>query len=151
MATGQWGMGDGMPTAAKSTLGPGDESIIVEHFICKICTTPPPSVIASHTDWLPRQSTWRTQCSQASPHSRSKTLRLRLDLPAQQRPVPAHVPRPRARNANLPGLLARPTLDLHHSNFHTAKAGSFNVNFMPLAGPRGRPEQPGDEQGGGEG
>ena len=35
LGDGNWRMGDGMPTAAKSTLGPGEEPIIVEHFMCE--------------------------------------------------------------------------------------------------------------------
>lgn len=40
LGDGNWRMGDGIPVA-KSNLGLGDESIIIEHFTCKcpLCTS----------------------------------------------------------------------------------------------------------------
>ncbi|KZP09327.1 hypothetical protein FIBSPDRAFT_964081 [Athelia psychrophila] len=92
----------------------GDESIIVEHFMSDVANT----VLISLTA-LSKQK--RPAFCSIFLLNHVAYLHMHLAL--------------ETRNANLPALLARPTLDLLQSNFRTAKADYFNANFMPLRRP----------------
>ncbi|KAF7966561.1 hypothetical protein HWV62_37859 [Athelia sp. TMB] len=111
LGDGNWRMGDGMPTAAKSTLGPGEEPIIVEHFMFDVVNT----LLTSLT----------TLATSKRPAFGSIFL---INNVAYLRTHLALAP----RTPTLPGLLARPTLDLLNASFRSAKAGYFSTNYGPL-------------------
>lgn len=108
LGDGNWRMGDGMPIA-KSNLGPGDEQIIIEHFMC----TSPRCLSAS----IPFSAnvSFRRCCEHClrlpNQHLQvTKETLLRINLPSQQRRPPpyAHPPRTTQPEHHAPPLQTHP-------------------------------------------
>ena len=120
-----WRMGDGMPIT-KSDLGPGDEQIIIEHFMCTSF------LLASRFPFL----SWRCehclcQLSISKPQKRPffRSIYLLNNVAHLRMPILLE-----PRNKNIIPLLSRPARDALNSNFRLAKSEYFNSNFMSLLG-----------------
>jgi len=112
LGDGNWRMGDGMPVA-KSNLGPGDGSIIIEHFIYDVINT-----VISSLNTLSKSP--KRHPAFGSIFLLNNVAYLRMHTLLQP------------RNPNLPTLFSRQSQDALNSNFRTAKANYYNCNFMPL-------------------
>jgi hypothetical protein len=141
-------MGDRMPVA-KSNLGPGDEQIVIEHFMC---TFPPPfpsllpftvkliTLDPTPDDVINTVITSLTTISKTQKRPAFGSIFLLNNISYLRMHVLLE-----PRTQNLPRLLSRQTQDTLNSNFRTAKAEYFNANFMPLL------QTLSDETGGGAG
>jgi len=108
LGDGNWKMGDGMQAGRGSKLGEGDQQIIIEHYTYDLVTT----VINSLTTLSRTQK--RPAFGSIFLLNNISYLRTRLLDP------------------DIRSLLSKPSADVLNSNFRTAKAAYFDLNFSPL-------------------
>lgn len=114
LGDGNWKMGEGVQVGKTSKSEDSDETVILEHFVYDVVTTTVNSLTT-----LSRTSR-RPALGSIFLLNNISYLRHHLLLS------------PSPSSAVLPTLLSKPTQDILHSSFRTAKAGYFESNFSPL-------------------
>ncbi|KZT18946.1 exocyst complex component exo70 subunit [Neolentinus lepideus HHB14362 ss-1] len=110
LGDGNWKMGDGMQVGKGSKLGDGDQQIILEHYTYDVVST----VVNSLTTLSRTQK--RPAFGSIFLLNNISYLRTRL----------------LESDLDILSLLSKPTIEVLNSNFRTAKAAYFDLNFSPL-------------------
>lgn len=133
LGDGNWKMGEGVVMSKGPKLGEGDESIIIEHYLCRFIPHGMWSVLKlTQIDYI--DDIINTTLATLTALSRTSKqpaigsifllnnvsffLNSLLDSPSDTAPVEA--------------LLAPPARNALQSSFRTAKAGYFEANYSPL-------------------